>query len=90
MKATFKKFQPRAVNYRDYRYLESCRFKADLLSELTKAKIEENNKGLSDFLNTCKRILDLHVTRKERYARGNHMPFMNRDLSKEIITKTRL
>ena len=38
----------------------------------------------------CKRILDLHVPRKQKYARGNDMPFMNRALSKEIMTRTRL
>ena len=50
---------------------------ADLLSELSKANIESNQEGLSGFLNTCKRILDLHAPAKQKYARGNHMPFMN-------------
>ena len=90
MKATFEKLQPRVVNYRDYKYSENCRFRADLLSELSKENIEENEEGLSDFLDTCKRILDLHFPRKQKYARGNHMPFMNRALSKEIMTRTRL
>ena len=88
MKATFEKFQPRAVNYRDYKYFENCRFRADLLSELSKENIEENEEGLSDFLVTFKRILDLHVPHKQKYARGNHMPFMNRALSKETMTRT--
>ena len=82
MKATFEKLQPRVVNYRDY--------KADLLSELSKGNTEENEEGLSDFLDTCKRILDLHVPRKQKYARGNHMPFMNRALSKQIMARKRL
>ena len=90
MKATFEKLQPRVVNYPDYKYFENCRFRTDLLSELSKANIEENEEGLSDFLSTCKRILDLHAPRKQKYARGNHMPFMNRALSKEIMTRTRL
>ena len=41
-------------------------------------------------LNACKRILDIHPPRKPKYARGNHMPFMNKVLSKEIMTRTRL
>ena len=61
MKATFENLQPRVVNYRDYKCFENCRFRADLLSELSKENIEENEEGLSDFVNTCKRILDLHV-----------------------------
>ena len=42
----------------------TCRFRAVLLSELSNANIEENEEGLSEFLNTCKRILDLHAPRK--------------------------
>ena len=90
MKATFEKLQPRVVNYRDYKYFENYRFRADLLSELSKANIEENEEGLSDFLSTCKRILDLNAPRKQKYAKGNHMTFMNRALSKEIMARTRL
>ena len=89
MKATFEKLQQRLVTCRDCKYFENCRFRADLLSELRKANIEENEEELSDFLNTCKRILDLHIPRKQKYARDNHMSFMNRGLSKEIMTRTR-
>ena len=60
------------------------------MSELSKANIEENEEGLSDFISTCKRILDLHALRKQKYARGNHMPLMNRALSIEILRTMRL
>ena len=60
------------------------------MSELSKANIEENEEGLSDFISTCKRILDLHALRKQKYARGNHMPLMNRALSIEIMRTMRL
>ena len=64
MKATFEKFQPRVVNFRDYKCFENVILRADLLPKLSKANIEENEKGLSDFLNACKRTLDIHVPRK--------------------------
>ena len=32
----------------------------------------------------------MNAPRKQKYARGNHIPFMNRALSKEIMTRTRL
>ena len=54
MKATFEKLQPRVVTYRDYKYFENCKFRVDLLSELSKANIEENEEGLSDFLEHVK------------------------------------
>ena len=48
MKVNFEKLQPKVVNYRDYKYFEICRFRADLLSELCKATIENNEGGLSN------------------------------------------
>ena len=41
-------------------------------------------------LKTCKRILDIHAPRKQKYARGNDMPFMNKALSMKIMARTRL
>ena len=60
------------------------------MSELSKANVEENEEGLNETLDTCKIIADLHAPCKQKYARGSDMAFMNRALSKEIITKTRL
>ena len=90
MKTFFEKLQPRVVNYRDNKHFENDKFKADLLSEFGKANIEENENRLNKLLNACKRILDIHAPRKQKYARGNHMPFMNKALSKEIMRRTRL
>ena len=90
MKTIFEKLQPRVVNYRDYKYFENDRFRTGLLSEFGKANIKEKENGLNNLLNACKRMLDIHAPRKQKYARGNHMPFMNKALSKEIITRTRL
>ena len=46
MKAAFQKLQPRVVNYRDYKYFENGRFRADLLPELRKTNIEKNKEQL--------------------------------------------
>ena len=81
MKTFFKKLQTRVVNYRDYKYFEDDRFKTDLLSELGKGNIERNKSGLNTLLNACKRILYIYAPRKQEYAKGNHMPFMNKETS---------
>ena len=59
------------------------------MSEFGKANIEENENGLNNLLNACKRILDIHVTSKQKYARGNRMLFTNKALSKEIMARLR-
>ena len=38
----------------------------------------------------CRSTLDQHVSLKQKYASGNHMSFMNKTLSKEIIARTKL
>ena len=38
----------------------------------------------------CRSVLDQHAPRKQKYARGNHMPFMNKTLSKVVMKRTNL
>ena len=66
LKAASQKHRPKVVYYRDQKYFENSRFRADSLSELSKANIEENEEGLSNFLNTCKKILDLDSPLKKK------------------------
>ena len=65
---------------RDYRCFENDSLRTDLFSELGKANMEENENGLNNLLNVCKRILDIHAPRKQ----GNQMSF----LYKEVMIRT--
>ena len=38
----------------------------------------------------CQSTLDPHAPRKQKYARRNHIPLMNKTLSKETMKKTKL
>ena len=60
------------------------------MSVFGKANIEEKENGLNDLLNACKKNLDIHAPRKQKYSRGNHMPFINKALYEEIMTRTRV
>ena len=51
--------------------------------------IDEND-GFSNFLDIRKKILNYHVPCKQKYARGNQLPFINKTFSKEIVKRTRL
>ena len=37
----------------------------------------------------CQKTLDHHVPAKEKFVRGNHLPFMNKTLSKAVMHRTR-
>ena len=60
------------------------------MSKVGKMNKEENGNGFNNFLNACKRMLDILALWKQKYGRSNHMPFMNKALSKEIMTRARL
>ena len=66
------------------KYFENDRFRIDLISELGKINIEENEKGFNNFLDACERILEIHAPRKRKYVRGNHVRFMNRAVFKVV------
>ena len=38
----------------------------------------------------CREILDSFASRKQKYIRGNNTPFMNNNLSKEVIKRWKL
>ena len=43
-----------------------------------------------EFLIFSNKILDHYAPRKKKYVRGNHSPFMNKNLSKAIMLRTKL
>ena len=49
-----------------------------------------DEKGLDAFSEICTDVLDKHGPQRKRYLRLNHKPFMNNEISKAIMTRTRL
>ena len=58
-----------------------------MTSELSKVVLENSDKGFNEFLGVCKEALNMYAPLKEKYIRGNNSPFMNRILSKAIMSK---
>ena len=48
------------------------------------------NKAYAEFCDTFKTILDKHAPLKSKVLRGNHAPFITKELSKGIMTRSRL
>ena len=61
-----------------------------LRQELTKQKKVLDEKRLDAFSEICSDVLDKHAPQRKRYLRSNHKPFMNNEISKAIMTRTRL
>ena len=89
-KMSFQKLKPRVINYRDYKHFNNERFRDGLLSEISNSYLEFDNNSFDEFFNMFRSTLDQHTPWKQKYVRGNHMPFMNKTHSKEIMEKTKL
>ena len=87
MKVSFQKLKPRVINYRKYSSFSSEKYREDLARELSEVNFKDNS--ISQFLETCANVLNKHAPRKKKFIRGNHSPFMNHELSKAIMTRTR-
>ena len=90
MEASFQRLQSRIINYRDYRRFQNDAFREELLSEFLNVNIGENEEGFSNFLEIGKKNVNYHAPCKQQYARGNHLPLINKTLSKETMKRTRL
>ena len=82
------KQSPVCINYRDYKKFNAVNFSAELdmkLNNLTPVNIKYEL-----FQSTFIELLDKHAPLKKKIIRANNTPFMNRTLSKAIMTRSRL
>ena len=90
MRKNFRKLKPRVINYRSYRHFSNEAFWESLLKKLSQQTFVNNDCGFEKFCNITLKKLDKYAPCKAKHARGNQMPFMTKDLSKNIIKKSRL
>ena len=88
MKTSFQKLPVKIRHYRDYSNYDNNMFRVSFFNELSKlnTKAVDLDKFITFWIDT----LNNHAPSKKKYIRGNHLPFMNKELSKEIMHITRL
>ena len=89
MKTSFERLKLRAINYRDKKSFENKTFREELVYELLSATLAENANGFTEFIEICQKILNHPVPTNKKFVQGNHLPFINKTLSKAIIHRTR-
>ena len=81
----YVKPKPKIINYRDYRNFNLENFQGDLLSVFSS--------GCNDY-ETFERMflstLNLHAPLKKKTIRGNHAPYMNRNVRKAMMRRNQL
>ena len=85
-KTSFEKQKPKIVTYRDYKHFDKEKFREILITYFSTGK----NISYDAFENLVFHTLDKMAPIKQKHIRGNHSPFMNKDIHKAIMTRTRL
>ena len=84
----FEKQPPQIVTYRNYKNYNKELFEKDIQIKLSEFDIE--NIPYETFTNIFIDILNLHAPLKKKYLRANHSKFISKELSKEIMLRSKL
>ena len=79
---TFLKLKPRVINHRDYKHFNNEKLRGDLLPEISSSYLEFDNSSFDYFFDMYQSTLNQHGPGKQKYVRGNHMPFIELDFLK--------
>ena len=84
----FEKQPPQIVTYRNYKNYNQELFGKDIQIKLSEFDIKSI--PYETFSNIFIDILNLHATLKKKYLRANHSKFISKELSKEIMLRSKL
>ena len=88
MRTFFPKQVPTIITYRDYKHFDKAIFRQEFLDIL--CNVNSGTIDYDTFETVCIEHLKRHAPLKEKYLRANNQPFMNKSLSKAVMTRTRL
>ena len=90
LRASFKKLPPKTIKYRDQKHFDQKKFLHDLDSKLLQGDLYRNCEDPYDKLSEIfVETLNHHFHLKEKQIRGNHAPFMTKELSKAVMEKSK-
>ena len=88
LKSNFEKRDPIEVHYRSYKNFDEISFRYDLSYALF-LRVQSIT-TYDEFKDIYLEILNLHCPMKKKYVRGNNAPFMNKDLSRAFMCRSKL
>ena len=89
MTKSFTKFKAQFINYSSYKNFSNDAFRKCLLEKLSKEVFVNNNYELQRLCDINLQVLIHDAPQKIKYVGDNQMPFMTKQLSKEILNRSR-
>ena len=86
----FIKLPPKVVKYRSYKNFDESKFCRDLDQILIKRDLYKVKDPYTKLTNILYNTLEKNAPLKSKTVRGNQAPFINKELSKAIMEKSRL
>ena len=92
MRVNYQRLQPIKVQYRSYKNFQEKLFLKDLKKQsFQKCKnIIDKDEAHDHFKEIFVSVVNKHAPLKTKFIRGNHAPFMNKELSKAIMYRSKL
>jgi len=87
LKTHFHQQKPKIVKHRDYKSFSNDNFRHLIIQECSNLN---DPISLSSFLEICHPVLNITAPVKQKYIRANNSPFINKEVKKNILTRTRL
>ena len=89
-KSLFQKVPLKIIKCRDQKHFDQKKFLRNLDSKLLQGDLYRNcSEPYEKLSEIFVDILNHHAPLKEKQIRGNHAPFMNKELSKAIMEKSK-
>ena len=90
MQIHFPKSKASIITYRSYKKFDNKKFMENLNAEIITQSNYLEKDGIEAFSAICCEVLNKHAPQKQRYLRCNHKPFINAEISKEIMIRSRM
>ena len=88
LRTSFKKAPPKIIAFRDHKTFSIEIFHLELVAMLNCHDV--NNIDYDAYNDIVMVLVNIHAPLKYKYVRGNQSPFMNKELRKAIMTRSRL
>ena len=90
IKSHFSRLKPKIIHYRNFKRFDEQKFIADVKNADFSFETDDPNENYSALTNTFSLIVEKHAPLKKKIVRGNHAPFITKDLRKAIYTRSKL
>ena len=89
MRSFVSHLKPKNIFFQNYKKFDETKFLADLKNTNFSFTSADPNENYLFLTNSFSKIVEKHVPLKQKTLRGNHAPFVSKELRKAIYTRSR-